>query len=85
MAKELKTVDEVRAEFSGAQLDRWIMVGYRQWFKRKYAKKGSRSRELKLNRKLKTLSRVELLEKLENIKKRLTNKQTYKGGSSKND
>jgi len=33
-----KSIEEVKAEFSEKQLDSWIMVGYRQYMKRRAKK-----------------------------------------------
>jgi hypothetical protein len=65
--KKLETIREVRESFSGACIDRWIMIGYRQWWTRKYAPRRNMSREKAVNERIKKLSPCELQEVLRKL------------------
>lgn len=68
MDKKLDTVEEVKKAFSDKQVDRWIMVGYRQWWKRKYGKSKSNSRYAKANKALKSMTNEEIAKLVDRIK-----------------
>jgi len=59
--EQLKTVAEVRAAFVALPklLDGWLMVGYRQWYRRVYMKKPKDTKELAANKQLKSLTDLE--------------------------
>lgn len=69
MDKKLDTVEEVKEAFSEKQIDRWIMVGYKQWHKRKFAKSKSNGRYAKANKALKSMSNKDIANLVERIKK----------------
>lgn len=66
--KKLETVEEVKAAYSEAQIERWIMVGYRQWFKRQNRK--PMVREAQANRELKKMSKEQIQVLAQALKKK---------------
>lgn len=70
---ELKTIDQVRKVYADLPklLDSWLMVGYRQWYKRVHMKKSRSTKENEANKQLKSLTDLEWIALKKKVKSRL--------------
>lgn len=73
MQKKLTTVQEVKTEYAALPklLDSWLMVGYRQWYRRTHLRKPKATKELEANKQLKSLNNEEWIALKKRVKSKL--------------
>jgi len=67
----LTTAEQVMAAFPEKQWRRWVLVGYRQWWKRRNAQPTTRGKVVAANKDLRALSKEKLAKLRERLRKKV--------------